>query len=157
MVLKFNPFDGTFENILKQVKIRAFASSTLNNFTSNEPTNIPGLVLTIQKPGDYSFMCFLDLNHDSNEEAEMDISLTPIDDRPVSLADGSTVVIPAGTPFILYFQAVRDRFQNKQDQTFQGFYELDNLKSGDVINFLLDTRGDDTDITNRRCQGETFV
>ena len=157
MVLKFNPFEGTFENALKQIKVRAFDSSVLNNFSSTVPTNIPGLVLTIPRAGSYSFLCFLDLNHDANEEAEMDISLTPIDDRVVNLADGSTVTIPAGTPFIFDFQAVRDRFQNKQDQTFQGFYELDNLQSGDIINFLLDTRGDNTDLTNRRCQGEAFV
>jgi len=157
MVLKFNPFNGVFENQLKQIKVRAFDATPLNNFSSNQPTNIPGLVLTIPRAGNYSFLCFLDLNHDANEEAEMDISLTPIDNRTVGLADGTTVTIPAGTPFIFSFQAVRDRFQNKQDQTFQGFYELDNLKTGDVINFLLDTRNDNTDITNRRCQGETFV
>ena len=157
MVLRINPSTGTFENVLKQIKVRAFDSTTLNNFESTQPTNIPGLVLTIPRSGNYSFLCFLDLNHDSNEEAEMDISLTPIDNRTVDLADGSTVTIPAGTPFIFSFQAVRDRFQNKQDQTFQGFYELDNLKTGDIINFLLDTRGDSTDLTNRRCQGETFA
>jgi len=157
MVLKFNPFDGNLENQLKQFKVRAFDPATLNNFSSNTPTDIPGLLLTIVRPGDYDFNCILNLNHDQNEEADLYIALQPINNRTVTLADGSTVTILAGTTYTFEFQVVRDRQQKNQDQTLQGFFVLDNLQSGDIIKFQLDTRGDNTDIELRRAQGATFV
>ena len=157
MVLRFNPFNGELENQLKQVKVRAFDPTTLNNFSSNVPTDIPNLELPIISAGDYDFNCILNLNHDQNEEAELYIALQPVNDRTVTLADGSTVLIPAGTTYTFLFQEVRDRQQKGQDQTLQGFFALDNLQNGDLVKFQLNTRNDNTDIELRRCQGVAFV
>ena len=157
MVLTFNPFNGQLENKLKQFKVRAFDPTTLNNFSSNTPTDIPGLALSIVRPGDYDFNCILNLNHDQNEEADLFIALQPINNRTVTLADGSTVNITAGSTYTFDFQAVRDRQQKNQDQTLQGFFVLDNLQNGDIVKFQLDTRNDNTDIELRRAQGTTFA
>lgn len=157
MAILFNPFTGVFENQLRQVKVRAFDPNTLNNFSSNVPTDVPGLLLNIVQPGDYDFNCILNLNHDQNEECDLYIALQPVNNRTVTLADGSTVTIPAGTTYTFLFQEIRDRQQKNQDQTLQGFFALDDLQNGDVVKFQINTRNDNTDIELRRCQGEAFV
>ena len=121
------------------------------------PTDIPGLELQIVVPGNYDFNCLLNLNHDQNEEADLYIALQPINNRTVTLADGTVVTIPAGTTYTFLFQVIRDRQQKNQDQTLQGFFALDNLENGDIVKFQLNTRGDNTDLQLRRAQGVTFV
>ena len=157
MAFKFNPFTGEFDIVKKEIKIRAFDAAPLNNFSSNTPVDVPGLLLNITRAGDYDFNCILNLNHDQNEEADLFIALQPINNRTVTLADGSTVIIPAGTTYTFLFQVIRDRQQKNQDQTLQGFFVLDNLENGDIVKFQLNTRGDNTDLQLRRAQGVTFV
>ena len=118
--------------------------------------DLPSLQIPINRDGDYTFQCIINCNNDQNEEFDLTIALTPIDDRSIDLPDGSTIVQPAGTQFTSDFQTVRDRQQKGQDQTISGFFLFDNLLSGDLIDFRVNTRGDNVDISNRRAVAWTI-
>lgn len=137
-------------------KIVVFEDATLNNFNSNVFTDIPGLQILIDRNGDYTFSSILNCNNDQNEEIDLAIALTPINERTVILSDGSVVIIPAGSQFTFLFQAVRDSQRKNQDQTLNGLFLLDGLLIGDLIDFQLDTRNDNVDLSNRRAFGYTI-
>ena len=137
-------------------KIVVFDSTPLNNFNTNVFTDVPGMQITIDRDGDYTFYAALNCNNDQNEEVDFTIGLTPITDRTIDTPDSGTVTVLAGTQFISTFQAVNDTQRKKQDQTLDATFLLDNLEDGDSVDFLLNTRNDNCDLSNRRAYGYTI-
>jgi len=137
-------------------KIVVFDSTPLNNFNTNVFTDVPGMQITIDRDGDYTFYAALNCNNDQNEEVDFTIGLTPITDRTIDTPDSGTITVLAGTQFISTFQAVNDTQRKKQDQTLDATFLLDNLEDGDLVDFLLNTRNDNCDLSNRRAYGYTI-
>lgn len=137
-------------------KIVVFEDTPLNNFNSNVFTDVAGMQITIDRIGDYTFSAFLNCNNDQSEEIDLTIALTPITNRVITLPDGSTVNVAAGTQFTSQFQAVRDRQQKNSDQTLTGLFLFDDLEINDLIDFQINTRNDNVDLSNRRAYGYTI-
>ena len=137
-------------------KIVVFEDTALNNFNTNVFTDVPGMQITIDRDGDYTFSAFLNCNNDQSEEIDLTIALTPITNRVITLPDGSTVNVAAGTQFTSQFQAVRDRQQKNSDQTLTGLFLLNDLEINDLIDFQINTRNDNVDLSNRRAYGYTI-
>lgn len=137
-------------------KIVVFEDTALNNFNTNVFTDVPGMQITIDRDGDYTFSAFLNCNNDQSEEIDLTIALTPITNRVITLPDGSTVNVAAGTQFTSQFQAVRDRQQKNSDQTLTGLFLFDDLEINDLIDFQINTRNDNVDLSNRRAYGYTI-
>lgn len=116
-----------------------------NNFNSNTPTDVPDMDLTIGVSGDYVLYSVINCNSDQNEELDLYIAITPITDRVIF---GTPVL--AGVQFTVLSQVVTNRLQKNQDQSIQGTFSLDDLEVGDIVNFQLNTRGDNLDLMNRR-------
>ena len=140
---------------VKYSKIVVFDSTPLSNFNTNVFTDVPGMQITIDRDGDYTFYAALNCNNDQNEEVDFTIGLTPITNRTIDTPSG-TVNVPAGTQFVSTFQAVNDTQRKKQDQTLDATFLLDNLETGDLVDFLLNTRNDNCDLSNRRAYGYTI-
>lgn len=136
-------------------KIVVFDDSLLNNFNTNVFTDVPGMQMNIDRAGNYTFVGFLNCNNDQNEEIDLTIGLTPITNRVINLPDGTTTTVTAGTQFVSDFQAVRDAQKKNVDQTLTGTFLLDSLEIGDIIDFLINTRNDNVDLSNRRAFGYT--
>ena len=149
-------------NLQKYTKIVVFDDTPVSNFNSGQVggqpvfADIPDLQITIDRIGDYTFYVALNCNHDQNEELDLTIALTPIDNRDIDLPNGTTITVPAGTQFTSEFQAVVDRQQKNNDQTISGTFLFDNLKVDDLIDFRINTRGDNVDLSNRRAYGYTI-
>jgi len=144
-----------FHPIVKYSKIVVFDSTPLSNFNTNVFTDVPGMQITIDRDGDYTFYAALNCNNDQNEEVDFTIGLTPITNRTIDTPTGP-VNVNAGTQFISTFQAVNDTQRKKQDQTLDATFLLDNLETGDLVDFLLNTRNDNCDLSNRRAYGYTI-
>jgi len=143
-------------NLATYSKIVVFDDSPLNNFNSNIFANVPGMQITIDRDGDYTFYAALNCNNDQNEEVDFTIGLTPITNRTIDTPDAGPVNVPAGTQFVSTFQVVNDTQRKKQDQTLDATFLLDNLEDGDLVDFLLNTRNDNCDLSNRRAYGYTI-
>jgi len=149
-------------NTQKYTKIVVFDDTPVSNFNSGQVggqpvfADIPDLQITIDRIGDYTFYVALNCNHDQNEELDLTIALTPIDNRDIDLPNGTTITVPAGTQFTSEFQTVVDRQQKNNDQTISGTFLFDNLKVDDLIDFRINTRGDNVDLSNRRAYGYTI-
>lgn len=142
--------------VQRYTKITVFEDTNLNNFNSGGGfADVPGLQITIDRDGDYTFYCALNCNNDQNEEIDLTIALTPINLRVIETPSGP-VTVPAGTQFTSSFQVVRDRQQKTQDQTLDGTFLFDALEDGDLIDFRINTRGDNVDLSNRRAYGYTI-
>jgi len=145
----------------RYTKITVFDETVLNNFNSGGVApdwayvDVPGLQITIDRDGDYTFYIAVNCNNDQNEEIDLTIALTPINERTIETPSGP-VVVPAGTQFTSDFQVVRDRQQKGQDQTLSGLFLFDALEVDDLIDFKINTRGDNVDLSNRRAYGYTI-
>lgn len=130
---------------VKYTKQQGVSETTSDNFNSNAPTNVPDMQLTITINGDYVLYSVINCNNDQNAELDLYVAITPITDRVIF---GTPVL--AGVQFTVLSQIVTDRQQKNQDQSVQGTFSLDDLEVGDIIDFQLDTRGDNVDLMNRR-------
>lgn len=130
---------------VKYTKQQGLSETPSNNFNSNTPTDVPDMKLTIGENGDYVLYSVINCNNDQNEELDLYVAITPITDRVIF---GTPVL--AGVQFTVLSQVVTDRHQKNQDQSIQGTFSLDELEIGDIIDFQLNTRGDNLDLNNRR-------
>ncbi len=119
-------------NVVPYIKDTLILTSISNNFSSNTPTNIPGMTYTVSGLSgsrNFIFYAVVLTNNDQNEELEFYIA-----------KNGSTDLN----------QLIIETERKNQDQTIQGTFILDGLVNGDVITFQFDTRNDNVDIKTRR-------
>jgi len=136
-------------------KVTSFNSTPINNFNSNTLTDVPNMQVTIATSGDYSFISTINCFNDQNEEVEVTLAITPISSRSITLIDGTTQSLIAGSQFSFTKQLQFDSQKKKQDQTLQRDFIIDGLLVGDEIDVQVNTRGDNIDIENRWLTGFT--
>lgn len=117
------------------LKVQVTETTSSNNFSSNTPTNVPGLTYTITVDGDYVLYSIINGKCDQNEEIELYFSKN-------GTTDLDSVCI--------------DRWAKKREQSIQSTYALDGLVVGDVITVQLNTNNDDVDLENRRLLLQTW-
>jgi hypothetical protein len=136
-------------------KETSFSSTQINNFNSNTLTDVPNMKITIVTAGNYSFISTINCFNDQNEEVEVTLAITPISSRSITLIDGTTQSLTAGSQFSFVKQLQFDTQRKKQDQTLQRDFIIDGLLVGDEIDVQINTRGDNIDIENRWLTGFT--
>ena len=118
--------------IKQYIKDELILTSISNNFSSNAPTDIPGMTYTISgltSSRDFIFYAVVLTNNDQNEELDFYIA-----------KNGTTDLN----------QLIIETQRKNQDQSIQGTFNLDGLVNGDVITFQFNTRNDNVDIETRR-------
>lgn len=110
-------------------KARVSSTSSIPNFSSGAPVNVPDMTFVIPADGDYIIYGLVNGNNDQNEEADLYVAVN-------------------GTPQL--DQVVRIRFQKNQDHSIQGTFDLDGLTAGQTVTLQLDTRNDNFDLLERR-------
>lgn len=117
------------------LKVQVTETTASNNFSSNTPTNVPGLTYTITVDGDYVLYSIINGQCDQNEEIELYFAKN-------GTTDLDSVCI--------------DRWSKNREQSVQSTYALDGLVVGDVITVQLNTNNDDVDLENRRLLLQTW-
>jgi len=136
MTLTFDPFTGIISDKLKYIRFGNVDETPLPGFDTTTPTDVPAMIATIEKAGDYVFFGILNLESNQNLELELFIAL-----------NGVTIDT----------QLVSDEGRKKKNQSIQGTFALDNLVPGDVVTFRLDTDGDNVTLTNRRWLAQSWA
>jgi len=126
---------GSEDAVSGYLKVQVTETTASNNFSSNTPTNVPGLTYTITVDGDYVLYSIINGECDNNEEMEL------------YFAKNGTTDIDS---------LAQDRWQKKNVQSVQSTYALDGLVVGDVITVQLNTNNDDVDLQNRRLLLQTW-
>jgi hypothetical protein len=134
-----NKLYGTWasESVYNKVFVEVLSSS--NNFESNSPVPIPGMVATVPADGDYVFTSRLNIKPDKDDTMNFYYSKNGI--NSASRIDSSKFNCSS---------------KKNKDSGVEFSYPIDGLSQGDQIYLLVDTDGEDVDFDERYIRGESW-
>jgi len=134
-----NAFDPSLHTPEPLNKVFVEVLSSSNNFESNSPVPIPGMVATVPADGDYVFTSRLNIKPDKDDTMNFYYSKNGI--NSASRIDSSKFNCSS---------------KKNKDSGVEFSYPLDGLSQGDQIYLLVDTDGEDVDFDERYIRGESW-